>query len=214
MTSRFSVAFVAFLVFGLCQQDAPAQTKPDFSNYEYCVTEDGAFGLYKPKGWKVGTERYPNGKMVFATDEGDLSYVSMTFLEKVNPSLDSVTFAGATIKNVIKQMPDLKILEARSSRDRMHTVVKYERTGGQNILIEGRYCFNVKRPTGLVTGYEAPAEQFKERVSTLLTVVANISPLDAQAYQKVTSETPLPSGPHPERRPTARGRGPSRGVVS
>ncbi len=43
-----------------------AQVKPAFSDYEYHVTNDGAFGLYKPKGWKVGTQRYPNGKMVFA----------------------------------------------------------------------------------------------------------------------------------------------------
>lgn len=189
MTSRFSVSFVAFMVLGLCQQDAHAQAKPDFSDYDYSVTEDGAFGLYKPKEWKVGTEKYPNGKMVFVTDERELSLVSMTFLEMVNPSLDSVTLAGATIRNVIKQMPDLKILEARSSRDRMHTVVKYQRTGGHNTLIEGRSCFNVKRPTGLVTGYEAPAAQFKQTVSTLLTVAANIIPLDAQAYQKAISET-------------------------
>lgn len=188
MTSWFSLVFAVFLVFGLGQKNAHAQAKPDFSNYEYCVTEDRAFGLYKPKGWKAGTETYPNGKMVFVTDERDLSYVSMAFLEKLDPSLDSVTFAGATLKNVIKQMPDLKILESRSSRDRTHTVVKYQRTGGRNTLIEGRYCFNVKRPNGLVTGYEAPAEQFKDMLPTLLTVVANITIQDPQTYEKLASQ--------------------------
>lgn len=189
MTPRFFASLVAFLVLGLCRPSAHAQTKPDLSHYEYCVTENGAFGLYKPKGWKVRTERYPNGKMVLVTDARDLSFVSVNFLEKFNPSLDSANFAAATMKYVIKQMPDHKILEARSSRDRTHTVVKYQRKGGHNMLIEARYCFKVKHPTGLVTGYEAPAEQFKEKVSTLLTVVANITPLDAQTYQKVTSET-------------------------
>ena len=188
MTSRFSVPLVAFLVFGLFQQDTLAQAKPDFSNYEYCVTEDGAFGLYKPKGWKVNTEKYPNGKMVFVTDERDLCYTSTTFLEKVDTSLDSVTFAGATIRNVMRQMPDLKIIEARSSRDRMHTMVKYQRTGSRNILIEGRYCFNVKRPNALITGYEAPEDEFKEKRPTLLTVIANITIQDPQKYEKLPSQ--------------------------
>jgi len=35
-------------------------------------------------------------------------------------------------------MPDLKIVEARSSRDRMHTVVKYQRSGLKNTPIEGK----------------------------------------------------------------------------
>jgi hypothetical protein len=88
----------------------------------------------------------------------------------------------------MKQMPGIKIVEARSSRDRTHTMVKYQRPGPQNILIEGRYCFNVKRPTALVTGYEAPAKHLKERVSTLLTVIANITILDDQTYQKLATQ--------------------------
>jgi hypothetical protein len=165
-----------------------AQEKPDFSTYEYCVTDDGTFGLYKPKGWKVGTQRYPNGRMVFVTDPKNVSYVSVLFLEKIDSNLDSVTFAGATLKNVAKQMSGIKILEARSSRDRTHTMVKYQRPGSQNILIEGRYCFNVKRPTALVTGYEGPAKHLKERVPALLTVIANITILDDQAYQRLATQ--------------------------
>ena len=69
MTFRYSILFVAFLIFGLCPQKLHAQAKPVFSNYEYCVTDDGTFGLYKPKGWRMGTQRYPNGRMVFVTDE-------------------------------------------------------------------------------------------------------------------------------------------------
>jgi hypothetical protein len=68
-----------------------------------------------------------------------LSYVSVYFLEKVDSNADAVAFAGSNLKNVIQQMPDLKILEARSSRDRMRTVVKYQRTGPQNTLMEGKY---------------------------------------------------------------------------
>ena len=83
MTFMYSILFVAFLLFGLCPLKIHTQAKPDFPNYEYCVTEDGAFGLYKPKGWNVGTQRYPNGKRVFVTDERNLSYVNMTFLENI-----------------------------------------------------------------------------------------------------------------------------------
>lgn len=75
------ISLAAFLVFGYSPQNLPAQTKPNLSNYEYHVTEDGTFGLYKPKGWKVGTQRFPNGRMVFLTDPKDLSYVNVIFLE-------------------------------------------------------------------------------------------------------------------------------------
>lgn len=165
-----------------------AQGNPAFANYEYQVTDDAAFGVYKPKGWKVATQKYPNGRMVFLTDPKDLSYVSVLFLEKIDPNHDSVTFAGATLKNVRQQMPGLKVLEARSSRDRMRTVVRYQRGGPNNIFIEGKYSFNVQKPAATVIGYEAPANQFKEMVPTLLTIIANVSILDPQAYQKLAAQ--------------------------
>ena len=86
MPCKIVLFFVAFLIFGFSSKNIAAQAKPDFSNYEYQVTEDGAFGLYKPKGWKAGTQKYPNGKMVFVADQKDLSYVSMLFLEKIDPN--------------------------------------------------------------------------------------------------------------------------------
>jgi hypothetical protein len=189
MAFKRSCVAVAMLIVLFSPPDLHAQGRPDFSNYEYGVTDDGTFGLYKPKGWRTGSQTYPNGRMVFVADQKDLSYASMLFLEKIDSSLDSVSFAGATLKNVVAQMPNLKILEARSSRDRMRTVVKYQRPGPQNILIEGKYCFNVKRPTALVTGYEAPAGQLQEMVPTLMTVIANITILDHQAYRTRAAQT-------------------------
>ena len=188
MTFRHPILLATILILAFSSQKLHAQGNPVFSNYEYHVTEDGTFGLYKPKGWKVGTQRYPNGRMVFVNDPKDQSYVNMIFLENIDPNHDSVSFAGSTLKNVNRQMPDLKILEAKSSRDRMHTVVKYQRSGPKNILIEGRSCFNVGRPNAVVFGYEAPANQFREMVPTLLTVIANITVLDDRAYQKLASQ--------------------------
>jgi hypothetical protein len=188
MVSRHLILFSALLTAAFPTQELSAQGKPVFSNFEYQVTEDGAFGLYKPKGWKVGTQKFPNGKMVFVTDREDLSHVNMIFLENIDPKHDSVTLAGATLKNVSGQMAGLKILEAKSAADRMQTVVKYQRGGPQNSIIEGKYCFNVKRPAAVVFGYEAPAKKFKEMVPTLLTVISNITLLDEQAYQRRASQ--------------------------
>jgi hypothetical protein len=188
MAFRCLIYFVAILTLGFSPKDLCAQAKPDFSHYEYCVTEDGCFGLYKPKGWTVGTQKYPNGRMVFTADPKDLSYVSMLFLEKIDPSYDSVSFASGTLKNLRRQIPGLKILGARSSSDRMRTVVNYQKTGPQNVLIEGRYSFNIRHPTAVVFGYEAPAKLFKERVPTLLTVITNITVQDPQAYQRLASQ--------------------------
>jgi hypothetical protein len=188
MASKRLILLVVFVTMILFPQVLQAQQKQDFSNYEYYVTDDGTFALYKPKEWKVGTQRYPNGRMVFVIDQKGLSYVSLLFQESVDPRYDSVSFANATLRNVIKQIPDLKILEARSSQDRMHTVVKYQRTAPQSVLIEGRYCFNIRRPAAVVTGYEAPAKELRERMSTLLTVVANITVLDDHVYQNLLSQ--------------------------
>jgi hypothetical protein len=185
---RCFIYFVALLILGFSPKDLCAQAKPDFSNFEYHVTEDGAFGLYKPKGWTVGTQKYPNGRMVFTADPKGLSYVSMLFLEKIDPSHNSVSFASGTLKNLSRQIPSLKILGARSSSDRMRTVVNYQKTGPQNVLIEGRYSFNIKRPAAVVFGYETPAKHFQERLSTLLTVITNITIQDPQAYQKLASQ--------------------------
>jgi hypothetical protein len=62
--------------------------------------------------------------MVYVSDQKDLSYVSIILLEKIDPKNNSVTFACGTLTNLSKQMPDLKILQANSSRDWMHTLVK------------------------------------------------------------------------------------------
>ncbi len=184
------LALLAALFTGILSPSAShAQGKPDFSKYEYCVTDDGTFGLYKPKGWKVGTQKYSNSRMVFATDPENVSYVSGLFLENINPKDDSVTFAISSLKNVTKQMPSFKLLESRSTRDRMQTVVRYQRSGSKGTVIEGKYSFNVKRPAAVVFGYEAPANQFKEMVPTLLTTVANITLFDEQRYLKDASQT-------------------------
>ena len=182
------ILLFAMLIPAFSAQELNAQPKPAFSNFEYHVTEDVAFGLYKPMGWKVGTQKFQNGKMVFVADREDLSLVNMIFLENIDPKHDSVTFARATLRNISGQMTGLKILEARSATDRMHTVVKYQRSGPQNIPTEGKYCFNVKRPAAVVFGYEAPAKKFKEMVPTLLTVISNITLLDDQAYQRLASQ--------------------------
>ena len=188
MVFRHLILLAALLTVIFSPQAPHAQGKPDFSKYEYCVTDDGTFGLYKPKGWKVGTQGYSNGRMVFVTDPQNVSYVSGLFLENINPKDDSVTFAGSSLKSVTKQMPSLKILESRSTRDRMQTVVKYQRSGPKGILIEGKYSFNVKRPNAVVFGYEAPSKQFKEMVPSLLTIITNITVLDDQKYQKLASQ--------------------------
>ena len=188
MNFRRLVLLAVLVIVTFFPQYSHSQEKPDFSKYEYYVTEDGTFGLYRPKGWKVGTQRYPNGKMVFVSDPKDLCFASTTFLENIDPKLDAVTFAGATLKNVTKQMPDLKIVEARSSQDRMHTVVKYQRSGPKKTPIEGKYTFNVKRPNAAVFAYEAPSKQYKEMVPTLLTIITNVSVLDDQKVQKLASQ--------------------------
>jgi len=188
MALRHFILLIGILIIGFSSREVQAQGKPDFSKYEYYVTEDGAFGIYRPKGWKVSTQKYPNGKMVFVSDKQDLCFASTTFLETIDSNLDAVTLAGATLKNVTMQMPDLKIVEARSSKDRTHTVVKYHRSGLKNTPIEGKYTFNVKQPNASVFGYEAPSKQYKEMVPTLLTIIANITVLDDQKYRSLASQ--------------------------
>lgn len=85
MVFRHLILLAALLTVIFSPQAPHAQGKPDFSKYEYCVTDDGTFGLYKPKGWKVGTQGYSNGRMVFVTDPQNVSYVSGLFWKTSTP---------------------------------------------------------------------------------------------------------------------------------
>lgn len=181
-------------------QGVGAESKISFSDFEYYVAPDGAFGVYKPKGWKVGTQKYPDGRMIYVTDPKELSYVNLIYFERIDPAHDSVTLAKGTLQNVKKQIPDLKVLEARTSQDRMKTMVITERRGPGNTLIKSKYTFNISRPQALIIGYEAPASQFKEMIPTLMTIIANITIFDEQAYKKMSSQRgamgrPIPMEP-------------------
>jgi hypothetical protein len=180
-------AIAALLFVAILPRPLPAKSTPAFSDYEYQVTEDGSFGLYKPKGWKVDTRRSSGGKTIHLSDRKGVSRVEMTFLEAVDPRLDSVSLAAATLKEFQARMAGLKIIEARSNRDRTRTVVKYVRSGPGKTSLEGRYTVNVKRPSAVAFGYEAPSKTFRESVPNLLTVISNISLLDEQAYRQRTS---------------------------
>ena len=120
----------AFLIVRVAPHALCAQAAPYFSRYDYRVTDDSAFGLYAPKDSTVGTHAYPNGRMVFTAGPNDLSPFSLLSLETIDPKPDSVTLAGATLKNVTRQVPSLRILEARSSADQMRTVAKYQSREG------------------------------------------------------------------------------------
>jgi hypothetical protein len=71
MLFRHPILLFASLIAVIPPQELNAQAKPAFSNFEYHVTDDGNFGLYKPKGWKVGTQKFPNGRMVFVGLKSD-----------------------------------------------------------------------------------------------------------------------------------------------
>ena len=116
MVFRYLTLLAALLTFIFPPQTLHAQGKPDFSNYEYSVTEEGTFGLYKPKGWKVATQTYPNGRLVFVTDPQDLCFASGLFLENINPKDDSVAFAGSTLEK--RQQADA---ESETPRVKKHS---------------------------------------------------------------------------------------------
>jgi len=87
---RGKMGLISFLIIVslMWAQSAIAQPQISFSDFEYFVAADGAFGLYKPKGWKVGTKKYTDGKMIYVTDAKELAYVNLIFLEKIDPAHD------------------------------------------------------------------------------------------------------------------------------
>ena len=62
MAFRYPILLVTALIVAFPPLKLHAQKTPTFSNDEYCITDDATFGLYRPKGWKVATQRYPNGR--------------------------------------------------------------------------------------------------------------------------------------------------------
>jgi hypothetical protein len=145
--------------------------------------ESQGFALFKPKGWEVGTQQFPNGNMVSVKSPSDGTMISISFLTTTDRRNNSVNFAALTLQNVRSQIPDVKLNWSRATEDRRRTVMEAQYTNQSGELIKGRYYFLMDYPAARVIACEAPAEHFDERQPILLSILSNFSLLSPQVVR-------------------------------
>ena len=167
---------------------AVAQSPP---NLELHLDAKEGFALYRPKGWQVGVQHFPNGRMIsVAAPSGD-TMATMTSLSTQDRSNNSVNFATLTIQNVRENIPDLKLNWSKSAKNRQRTVVDWQYTNVRNVLNHGRYYFSVNFPEARLLAIEAPVAQFDRLKPLLLTVISNITFLDGKLQRTAAGTQPV-----------------------
>jgi len=180
---RMGFAGIAVVVLTLAVGIRPGLGAAVPPNLELYVSTDRTFALYRPMGWQVNTQEYPNGRMVAVTAPKGPDFAQLLFLKTTDNSNNSVKFASLTFKNVQPQKPGLKIAWARSTQDRKRTVVEFEYEQANKTRIRGRQYFIMNYPEARVFGYETEAARFEKMQPMLLSVISNFTHLDPAQFK-------------------------------
>ena len=123
MAFRNPVLFAALLIVTFCLPELPVQGNPVFSNYEYCVTDDGTCGLLVPEGWNLTAGK---GAALCASPDGDSGFL-FTVIEFVGqsqiPYFDSSNIPGSLRYNYMPPT-DALILASKHLGSSNHRVIE------------------------------------------------------------------------------------------
>ncbi len=190
-----AVALAAGLVLQL-----PGAAASAAGGLELYLAEDLSFALYKPPAWEVKTTALPGARMLVVADPTGRILASAAVLTSDDETGDAVAFAGRNLAAVRGQDGSLELGWARSAKDRHRTVVQIRKRRADGTEVRGRYYFSVDHPLAQILGYEAPAGEFSGEQPRLLSILANITPLDAQqlggaARKRAAASPVLPTSP-------------------
>ncbi|MBI4527671.1 MAG: hypothetical protein HY695_28065 [Deltaproteobacteria bacterium] len=88
--SSARVTILALAFFILTGAAAKLPPKSGVAPLELYVLPDRTFALYKPPGWQVSTQDYPNGRTVMVVAPREHAFAQMTFLKTDDRGNDSV----------------------------------------------------------------------------------------------------------------------------
>lgn len=153
------------------------------------ISEDGTFGLYKPRLWTVSATSYSNGRVISIADPGNTA-LATSMLFTLGARMDSVTYASQVFAEYSKRYPDFKLLWSRSTDDRSRTVVEIRYSDKSGIMRKGRYYITARYPDATVFGYEASENSFESLQPLLITILSNLTMLNPATYNEVVAEDP------------------------
>jgi len=154
---------------------------------ELFVALDRTFAIYKPVGWQVQTQEYPNGRTVMAVAPLGHAFVQLTLLGTDDRTNDSVQLAATTLKNIRAQNPGLRVAWVRTTADRRRTVVEIDYERPDRTAVRGRQYFLLNFPEARVFGYEIEASRFAAMQPELVSVLANFTVLDPTQFRMPAS---------------------------
>lgn len=176
---RFSVQFnkrlfqVITVLLG-CAVLAIGHCSPP-SGFELYLSPDESFGLYKPSGWQVTTQELANGKVILVADPATQAIAVMSIITTEDQTNDSVSLAASAVSDARVQIPDMKVVWAKSTGDRERTVVEIQYRDVTGTKRSGRYYFSMAYPSARSFGYVASEDDLPRLRSILMTILTNLT---------------------------------------
>jgi len=192
MKRPLSFSILAAFTLSILLFPLPSFSGPAPAGLELYVSPDRTFALYRPPGWLVKTQHYPNGWTVGVAAPSGPTFIQMTFLTTPDQTNDSIRFASQTIKNIRAYIPGLKVAWAKTTQDRRRTVVEDEYQRPDGTAIRGRQYFIMNYPEARGIGYETEAARFNELQPLLLSILANLTILDPEQFKAAPAAGPAP----------------------
>ncbi len=172
LSASYSFLFCVSLSASSPVSSRPA-TQPTLADMEKYVSEEAAFVLYKPKGWRVSESQQPSFRTLSVIDPQG-RYEAAMFFGTSPTGEDTVGLCKLFIGSINRQFPDLKLGGAMVSNDRKRIVfdATYTLPGKGNRYFRCWVTGSGKDFT--YTSIETPENEFVANRQLLLTILANV----------------------------------------
>lgn len=170
---------------------------------ELQVTPDRQFAIYAPAGWQVGSEASaPHQRRLIVREPAGLALVQVQLRPRAAGERDAVAAAAGSLQQ--QAPPGLRLLAARAAGDRLRSLIDYEFVAPDRTPMRARQYVLADGSEVRVYAYQAPAARFAALQPTLVSMLANVTPLDAKRFPVPAARggtAPLRYELHPRRLP-------------
>lgn len=150
------------------------------------MTPDRQFAVYHPPGWQVRSTGGAGERHLTAQAPGAHALVRVSLGPMAASERDAVQAAAATLLR--RSLVGLRVTSARASPDRRRSVVDFEFAAADRTPMRARQYVLLDDNGLRIYAYEAEAARFAALQPALVSVLANVTPLDAQRF-------PVPANP-------------------
>lgn len=165
----------------LASPDPPKAAPAVGGRLELQVTPDRQFAIYAPAGWQVHSEApAPQQRRVVVREPAGQALAQVHLRPWASGERDAVAAAAGALQQ--QALPGLRLLAARAAADRRRSLIDYEFVAADRTTMRARQYVLADGGEVRVYAYQAPAARFAALQPTLVSVLTNVTPLDAQRF--------------------------------